>query len=56
MASCVVYDRIGPIKKEYRYYKIQNIAAGHDYAGINQVVTRQIDLGIKANIFPYVIM
>ena len=56
VASCVVYDRIGPVKKEYRYYDIQNITAGDDYAGINQVVTRRLDSGIKANNLPCVII
>ena len=52
VASCVVYNRVGPIKTEYRRYNIRNIIAGDDYAAMAQAVTRRIDSGIEAHNLP----
>jgi excinuclease ABC subunit C len=56
VASCVVYNRTGPVKTEYRRYNIRNITAGDDYAAMTQAVTRRIDSGIEANNLPCVII
>lgn len=40
-ASCVVFDQNGPLKQDYRRYKITGIQPGDDYAAIAQAVTRR---------------
>jgi excinuclease ABC subunit C len=41
VASCVVFDREGPVKSSYRRFNIEGIAAGDDYAAIHQAVLRR---------------
>ncbi len=41
VASCVVFDREGPIKSDYRRFNIEGIVAGDDYAAIHQAVARR---------------
>ena len=40
VASCVVFDREGPVKSAYRRFNITGITGGDDYAAINQAVLR----------------
>jgi excinuclease ABC subunit C len=40
VASCVVFDERGPIKKEYRRFNIQEVKKSDDYAAIAQAVER----------------
>ncbi|MBS0358057.1 MAG: excinuclease ABC subunit UvrC [Proteobacteria bacterium] len=40
VASCVVFDREGPKKTEYRRFNIQGIKGGDDYAALHQAVNR----------------
>ena len=41
VASCVVFDRDGPVKSAYRRFNIEGITGGDDYAAINQAVSRR---------------
>jgi excinuclease ABC subunit C len=41
VASCVVFDREGPVKSAYRRFNISGITAGDDYAAIHQAVFRR---------------
>lgn len=41
MASCVVFDRTGPLKADYRRFNIRDITAGDDYAAMRQAVLRR---------------
>lgn len=41
VASCVVFDREGPVKSAYRRFNIEGITGGDDYAAIHQAVLRR---------------
>jgi len=41
VASCVVFDAEGPRKSDYRRFNISSIAAGDDYAAMQQALSRR---------------
>ncbi|MCG9696518.1 excinuclease ABC subunit UvrC [Shewanella sp. Isolate11] len=43
VASCVVFNREGPHKADYRRYNIHGITPGDDYAAMKQAISRRFD-------------
>ena len=41
VASCVVFDRNGPLKSDYRRFNIENVAPGDDYGAMEQALRRR---------------
>lgn len=41
VASCVVFGLEGPMKSDYRRFNIENVAAGDDYAAMEQAIQRR---------------
>ncbi len=41
VASCVVFDQEGPLKSDYRRFNIEGVAAGDDYAAMEQALHRR---------------
>lgn len=41
VASCVVFDEQGPVKRSYRRFNIDGVAANDDYAAMEQVLSRR---------------
>ena len=41
VASCVIFDREGPVKSDYRRFNIEGVTGGDDYAAIHQAVFRR---------------
>jgi excinuclease ABC subunit C len=51
VASCVVFGREGPLKKEYRRFNITGVTAGDDYGALRQALARRYTR-IRAGEYP----
>jgi excinuclease ABC subunit C len=47
VASCVVFDRGGPVKAQYRRYNIEGITGGDDFAAMRQALDRRFRRALK---------
>ncbi|ACJ29523.1 Excinuclease ABC, C subunit [Shewanella piezotolerans WP3] len=52
VSSCVVFNREGPNKADYRRYNIEGITPGDDYAAMKQAISRRFDKVAKAGKTP----
>ncbi len=56
VASCVVFNREGPLKADYRRYNIEGITPGDDYAAMAQALARRFKNATEDSKIPDVLL
>lgn len=47
VAACVVFDRNGPVKSDYRRYNLEGLNPGDDYGAMRQALTRRFRRAVE---------
>ena len=55
IASCVVFNRDGPLKSDYRRFNIEGITGGDDYAAMEQALKKRFDRDLEKEKIPDII-
>ncbi|MDU8924520.1 excinuclease ABC subunit UvrC [Pasteurellaceae bacterium LIM206] len=55
VASCVVFNRDGPLKSDYRRFNIEGITGGDDYAAMEQALKKRYDRELEPDKIPDII-
>ena len=55
IASCVVFNRDGPLKSDYRRFNIEGITGGDDYAAMEQALKKRFDRDLESEKIPDII-
>jgi len=55
VASCVVFDKAGPLKSEYRRFNIEGVTGGDDYAAMAQVIERRFAKVLELDNLPDIV-
>ena len=55
IASCVVFNRDGPLKSDYRRFNIEGITGGDDYAAMEQALKKRFDRDLEEEKIPDII-
>ena len=55
IASCVVFNRDGPLKSDYRRFNIEGITGGDDYAAMEQALKKRFDRDLEEEKTPDII-
>lgn len=55
IASCVVFNDVGPLKSDYRRFNIEGITGGDDYAAMEQALKKRYDRDLEPEKIPDII-